>query len=281
MDVILAEHMGFCFGVRRAQEMIEAAAREHGSVSTLGPLVHNRQVTEQLSQSGVRVARSLDEVTEPVVAVSAHGTAPSTSIEAERRGLHLVDGTCPFVRKAQEAARDLVDAGFAVVLFGDPNHTEVKGILGWCGGKTIVVSEPAGLPARQPGSKIGIVSQTTQNAANLQALVAAVVAKWFPRLTELRVVNTICYASVHRQQAAEDLARTVDAMVVIGGSDSANTARLREVCSRTGTPTFQVEDYEDLRVEWFAGRRVVGVTAGASTPDWVIARVTARIQEFS
>ncbi len=281
MEVFLAEHMGFCFGVRRAQEMIEAAAGEHGSVSTLGPLVHNRQVTDRLTQSGVKVARSLDDVTEPVVAVSAHGTPPNTVREAERRGLRLIDGTCPFVGKAQEAARDLVNAGFAVVIFGDPNHTEVKGILGWCDGKAIVVPDPDSLPARRPGSKVGVVSQTTQNAANLQALVAAIVTRWLPELAELRVVNTICYASVHRQEAAEALARRVGVMVVIGGADSANTARLREVCARTGTPTFQVEDSDDLRAEWFVGHQTAGVTAGASTPDWVIARVTARIREFS
>lgn len=281
MEVVLATHLGFCFGVRRALEMIEDEAKVHGSLSTLGPLVHNRQVADHLQAVGVSVARSLDSVEGQVVAISAHGAPPAIAQEAERRGLHLIDGTCPFVRKAQETARDLAKAGSTVLIFGDPNHTEVKGILGWAGDDGLVVSSADNLPFERPGTRIGIVSQTTQNAANLQRLVEAVVARWFGEITELRVVNTICYASIHRQKAAESLAREVEVVVVVGGADSANTARLREVCARTGTPTYQVEDVDDLRPEWFAGRRLAGVTAGASTPDWIIDCVTARMRELS
>jgi len=279
MEVRLAEHRGFCFGVRRAQHLIEEAAQRHGRVATLGALVHNRQVVERLQERGVRVVASLDEVDEPVVALSAHGAPPETTAEAERRGLRVVDGTCPFVRKAQLAARDLAQAGYAVLIFGDPAHREVIGILGWGGRRASVVAGPDALPAARPGGRIGIVSQTTQNTANLRRLVEAVTARWFGELAELRVINTICDASVRRQEAAEQLAREVEAMVVIGGRESANTKRLSEVCARTGTPTYQVEDVDDLSAAWFAGRRTVGVTAGASTPDWVVTRVTDRLRE--
>ena len=278
MQVLLAEHMGFCFGVRRALEMIEDEAKKRGSLSTLGPLVHNRQVAERLRGLGVSVAENLDEVEERAVAISAHGAPPEVGQAAERRGLHLLDGTCPFVRKAQEAARDLATSGYAVLVFGDPNHKEVKGILGWAGERASVVQSTEELPRARPGPRIGIVSQTTQNTANLQRLVEAVVPRWFGDITELRVINTICYASIHRQKAAESLARRVQVMIVIGGADSANTARLREVCARTGTPTYQVEDADDLQLEWFVGRQLAGVTAGASTPDWIVDRVTARIR---
>lgn len=281
MEVRLAEHRGFCFGVRRAQELIEKAAREHGRVATIGRLVHNRQVVERLAAHGVRVVDSLDEVDEPIVAISAHGAPPQTSAEAQRRGLKLIDGTCPFVRKAQLAARDLAKAGFVVLIYGDPAHREVVGILGWGGERARVVASADGLPETCPGRKVGVVSQTTQNLGNLQRLVETVVGRWFADLAELRVLNTICDASVRRQEAAEALARDVDAMVVIGGKESANTRRLSEVCARSGRPTFQVEDAEDLAREWFAGVRTVGVTAGASTPDWVIERVTKRLLELS
>ncbi len=280
MEVRLATYRGFCFGVRRAQELIEEAAREHGRVATIGRLVHNRQVVEKLAQLGVRVVDGLDEVTEPVAAISAHGAPPATAAAAQERGVRLIDGTCPFVRKAQLAARDLAAAGFAVLIFGDPAHREVVGILGWGGKRAQVVAGPGDLPATCPGRRLGIVSQTTQNADNLRQLVDEVLRRWSARLVELRVINTICDASIRRQEAAEALSRDVEAMVVIGGRDSANTRRLSEVCARTGTPTYQVEDVEDLEPEWFAGLRVVGVTAGASTPDWVIERVTTWLREL-
>ncbi|MDA8217116.1 MAG: 4-hydroxy-3-methylbut-2-enyl diphosphate reductase [Dehalococcoidales bacterium] len=281
MEVRLAEHMGFCFGVRRAEDLIEKAASEHGQMTTLGQLVHNRQVAARLRELGVRAVNSLEEVDTPVVAISAHGAPPETAEIAARHGLKVIDGTCPFVRKAQLAARELAQQGFAVLIFGDPAHREVKGILGWAGTGARVMADEGALPAECPGRKVGIVSQTTQNVDNLRKLTEAVTARWLVELAELRVVNTICYASVDRQQAAEELAREVDVIVVIGGRDSANTGRLSEVCARTGTPVHQVEDVDALQRDWFTGVRVVGVTAGASTPDWVIGRVTGWLQELS
>jgi small subunit ribosomal protein S1 len=266
--------------VRRAQGLIEDAAAKHGRMATLGALVHNRQVAEGLQQLGVGVVASLDHVQESIVAISAHGAPPETAAEALQRGLRVIDGTCPFVRKAQEAAGALAKAGFAVLVYGDPAHREVKGILAWGGERARVVADAASLPTTCPGRKVGIVSQTTQNTDNLRRVTEAVVARWFANLAELRIVNTICYASVRRQNAAEQLAREVEVMVVIGGRDSANTARLTQVCTRTGTPTYQVEDAEDLSPAWFTGLRLAGLTAGASTPDWVIERVRKRLQEF-
>lgn len=280
MEVRLASFRGFCFGVRHALDLIEAAAKDHGRLATIGPLVHNRQVVERLSELGVRVVGEVNEAEEPVVAISAHGAPPRTGAQVEALGRQVVDGTCPFVRKAQNAARDLAAAGFAVLVLGDPAHREVQGILGWAGGRAQVVASADLLPSECPGKKLGIVAQTTQNESNLQALVRTVVDRWFGDLAELRVINTICDASVRRQQAAEDLAAEVEVMVVIGGRESANTRRLAEVCARTGTPTYQIELAEELLPVWFQGRAVVGVTAGASTPDWVIEQVVERLRTF-
>lgn len=278
MEILIAEHRGFCFGVRRAEALIEKAAREHGAVATLGSLVHNRQVVERLEGMGVRVVGDLEDATEPAVAISAHGAPPETATQAASRGLSLIDGTCPFVRKAQRAARDLSRDGYAVLIFGDPNHREVKGILGWAGSNAQVIASVDDLPADCPGKKIGIVAQTTQNVENLRRLVQAVSDRWLDEVAEVRVVNTICDASIKRQQVAAELARQVDVMVVIGGRESANTARLTEVCARTGTPTYQVETESDLQADWFRDAKSVGITAGASTPDWVIEGVTRFLQ---
>ena len=153
MEVRLADHRGFCFGVRRAEKLIEKAASTHGRVATLGPLVHNRQVVERLAALGVRVVSEVKEASEPAVAISAHGAPPETATAAAERGLTLLDGTCPFVRKAQVAARDLAVEGYDVLIFGDPEHREVKGILGWGGARAQVVSGPEALPARaRPGT---------------------------------------------------------------------------------------------------------------------------------
>lgn len=280
MEVRLAEHRGFCFGVRRAQELIEDAARERGSVATLGPLVHNRQVVERLADLNVRVVGGIEEVHEPVLAISAHGAPPDAETAARDCDLTVVDGTCPFVRRAQLAAKHLTESGFGLLILGDPTHREVIGILGWGGSRARVVSSPDDLPETLPGKKLAIVSQTTQSPENLRRLVEAVLDRWCAEIAELRVVNTICDASIRRQEAANRLAGEVDVMLVIGGRESANTRRLAEVCAKTGTPTFQIEDVDDLQSAWLEGKRVAGITAGASTPDWVIERVTRHLEAW-
>lgn len=278
LQVKLAREMGFCFGVRRGISLVERVAGERGPVQTLGSLVHNRQVVDRLGKLGVTVVKSLDDVQGDKVVIATHGVPQSVIEEARRRGLEIVDATCPYVRAIQEKARKMYQAGFQVVVFGDRGHTEVVGIVGWTEGKADVVSTIEDLAALKLSRKVGIVAQTTQNIKDYKALVAHLTTRVLAGGLELRVHNTICNATADRQAAALELAESVDAVVVVGGKDSANTRRLVELCRAKAVPTFHVEEASQISDSWFTDCRVVGVTAGASTPDWVIQEVVEKIE---
>ncbi len=271
MQIEKAAEMGFCFGVRRAIEIVEKAAGERGPLQTLGALVHNQQVVDRLADRGVTVAQTPDDIETPVVAVTSHGVSPRTLETLRASGHEIIDATCPFVRKAQVAAERLAEAGFWVHVFGDSDHPEVKGLLGWAGARS---SASTGLPPSDDlGKKLGVVCQTTQSPEAFARFLSQLAPRQLSRLSELRVVNTICDATRRNQEAAVELSGRVQAMVVIGGRDSANTKRLAELCTATGTPTYRVETAGDLSTDWFRGMSVVGVTAGASTPDDVVEEV--------
>ena len=275
--IVLADVAGFCFGVRRAVEMTERARAEGaGRLTTLGPLVHNSQVTGRLKASGIEGARSLDEIEKGTVVLSAHGSAPIVLKQARDRGLDILDVTCPFVTKVHRAAKALVNQGYQVLLVGDPGHTEVKGVIGAIeeiGGSIRLVSSPEEVAGLSLGKKVGIISQTTQRSDTF-AKVVAEVCKTTP---DVRALNTVCNATEELQEAAIRLAQSVDVVLVIGGARSANTRRLREVCEQHGTPAYQIETPADIQMAWLDGCGVVGLTAGASTPDWLIEEVAQAI----
>ncbi|MCL5263775.1 MAG: 4-hydroxy-3-methylbut-2-enyl diphosphate reductase [Chloroflexi bacterium] len=278
MQVKLAKEMGFCFGVRRGVSQVERAAQERGPLQTLGSLVHNQQVVDRLGESGVKAVHDLDEVKGETVAIATHGVAREVIEEAKARGIEVIDVTCPYVKLIQEKARQMHEAGFQVVVFGDRGHTEVIGIVGWTKGRAIVVSAPEEISALPRAKKVGIVAQTTQSIDAYEKVISRLVARCLPRSIELRIHNTICNATALRQSAAVKLADSVDVMVVVGGKNSANTRRLAELCQAKGVPTHHVEDAGELQTSWFAACNTVGVTAGASTPDWVIDEVVKRLE---
>lgn len=263
MRVEVARYAGVCYGVERALQLAEEAASRGGEVHTLGPLIHNPQAVDALRAKGVEVAGSLDEVTSGTLVIRSHGVAPEIIEEADARGLDVVDATCPHVSKAHEAAAELRDAGFSVVIVGEADHPEVEGIMAHAGGEALVVGSADELPARLPGKRVGVVVQTTQSEARLREVVDALL----PRVRVLTVHNTICAATSKRQESAERLAGGVDVVVVVGGHNSGNTTRLVEICSAVNPRTHHVETADDLDASWFAGATAVGVTAGASTPD--------------
>lgn len=272
--VILAEVAGFCFGVRRAVDMTLAARQERfGKLTTLGRIIHNEQVIERLRGEGVDTARELNEIQEGTVVLSAHGVAPAVRQHARRAGLSIVDVACPFVTKVHRAAKQLVEQGYQLLLVGDPGHTEVNGIIGAVDGEVTVVSAPEDVASVAMGKKVGIVSQTTQSAETFARIVAEVAR----RVEDVRAINTICGATDELQDAARKLAGEVDVVIVIGGRSSANTRRLRDACEREGVPAYQVETADEIREEWLEGKDVIGVTAGASTPDWLIQDVIASL----
>lgn len=276
MQIEKASEMGFCFGVRRAIEMVEKAAQKRGPLQTLGALVHNRQVVERLAKRGITIAKNLDEVKCSVVAISSHGTGPEVLRQIKQLGLEVIDATCPYVRKAQIAAQRLGKDGFWVLVFGNPSHPEVQAILGWAGEKACASTE---IPqfANKP-KKLGILSQTTQNQERFANFVANIVASDLAKNSELRIFNTICDATHKRQAAALELARKVDLMVVVGSHDSANTRRLAELCSNTGVIVCHIETAAELDPSWINNKQTIGVTAGASTPDDVIDEVLLKLR---
>ena len=274
-----APEIGFCFGVRRAVTILEKAALKYGSVETLGAVVHNQLVVERLAALGVRVVEDLNQLEGNIVAISSHGTAPQVLEEIRRRQLHLVDTTCPRVRKAQKAVKELADAGFKVIIFGDTNHPEVKGLLGWSAGKGVATLDGKTIAGddRLP-HRLGILSQTTRSVTHFAQFVGEVGNYAIPHAAELRVINTICSATTRRQKAALKLAGRCDLMLVVGARNSSNTQRLAELCSATGVETHLVEAATEIKEFWLRGRNRIGITAGASTPDQTIEEVVLKLE---
>ena len=283
MKIHRARDMGFCFGVRRAVDMMQEAAAEGRLVTTLGQVVHNPQVVRQLEDTGIAVneSRTVDGVSTSTVAITAHGVGETVVRDIEAQGFDVIDTTCQFVARSQRAARNLAERGFAVIIFGDPTHPEVKGVLGWCRGRGMIIPDESleGLPDYLP-SKIGVISQTTLTPERFAAFVANLMVKRIDHLTEIRVVNVLCNATTSQQAATRELTEEVDLMIVVGGYNSANTRHLAEVSRANGVETYHVETAGELQDEWFRGHEDVGVTAGASTPDFSIDAVADRIEQI-
>lgn len=274
MLVEVARHAGVCYGVERALKMAEEAAASGRPVRTLGPLIHNPQAVQALREKGVEVAGCLYEADDGILVIRSHGVDPAIIAEALERGLEVVDATCPFVTKAHEAAETLVRDGYAAVIVGEPDHPEVEGIFAHAGRDALIVEEVGDLPEEMSSRKVGVVVQTTQSLPRLREIVEALL----PRTQELRVFNTICSATTRRQEAAQELAGRVDVMLVVGGRNSGNTTRLAEVSREVNERTHHVETADELDPEWFAGAAIVGVSAGASTPDEQMAGVIRAVE---
>lgn len=276
MRIIRAENAGFCFGVKRAMKLaFEAAAKNEKPIHSLGPLIHNPQQVEFLAQRGVHVVYDLG-VLNPgdTLIIRSHGTSPEVIEEARAKDLTIVDATCPFVVKAQRLAQSLAREGYQVIIVGEGNHPEVIGIMGFAGDKARVVEKAGDLDASPVEPRIGIIAQTTQSLDNFRDVVSALVGK----SDELKVFNTICHATTHRQEAALDIARKVELMIVIGGHNSANTSRLASLCLGSGVPTHHIETAGELEASWLEGIETVGVTAGASTPEWIIKDIVDKLR---
>lgn len=278
VKIEIAAHAGYCYGVRRAFDIVNQVPRDAGGgVYTLGPIIHNPQAVEALRRDrGVRAVHSLDEIPRGTLVVRSHGLPPQILEEAVRRGLDVVDATCPHVSAAQERARELVEEGYTLVIVGERNHPEVVGILAHARAEGIVVEDPDELEGTDRLKKVGVVVQTTQEMERL----SQVVARLSLRCQELKLFNTICSATAERQAAARELASRADAMIVVGGRNSGNTRRLAHVCERQGVATHHIESTHEIDPGWLKGVDLLGVTAGASTPGFVLRDVIERLQEL-
>jgi 4-hydroxy-3-methylbut-2-enyl diphosphate reductase len=278
MRIQKADKLGLCFGVGRAIKLLNEAASKYGQIETLGPVAHNRLLVQKLGDLGVKPIGHLEQARGKILAVTTHGTSPDVLSEIKAHRLRIIDTTCPIVRKAQNAAKELAEADFDVIIFGDSEHSEVKGLLGWGGHKGV-----AALNARQIGemakasSGLGIISQTTQTRSAFFRFVRQLVGSVGSRIEEIRIVNTLCKVVQDQQEAAAKLARQSQLMIVIGGSNSANTKHLVEICSPI-VETHSVETADEVRTSWLAGKNRIGITAGASTPDEAVEALIARVR---
>ncbi|MCL2766215.1 MAG: bifunctional 4-hydroxy-3-methylbut-2-enyl diphosphate reductase/30S ribosomal protein S1 [Peptococcaceae bacterium] len=278
MEVLMAKTAGFCFGVNRALNIASDTVLENnGRVYTLGPLIHNQQVQAKLAEKGIEEITSLTDIEQGTLIIRSHGVGPSILEQAIDSGLNVIDATCPFVSKIHVYADELVKEGFYVVVVGDGAHPEVRGIIGWTGGEAVVVEDAAqaGELSLATG-KVGVIAQTTQEQKNF----ASVVQTLKEAGKEIKVYNTICNATAERQQSALELAGQVEVMVVVGGFNSSNTRKLVDICRNIGKTTYHVETADDLNPVWFRGIKKTGLTAGASTPDWIIEEVRGRMSDI-
>ncbi len=273
-----ARFAGACYGVERALRMVRECIGQESPTYTLGPLIHNPLVVADLSAQGVDAIDDVSSAQVPAtLVIRSHGVVPQVIEEALGRGLEVIDATCPHVKKAHDAAATLSCEGYQVIVLGEAGHPEVEGILARAGADSLVVSTIEELSAIPVKRRVGVVVQTTQTQAFLDEVVAALL----PRVRELRVFNTICTATLQRQQAAAELARRSDAMVVVGGKNSGNTRRLSLVCQESCENTHHIESPDELDPRWFEGACAIGVTAGASTPANQVDGVVERLRELS
>lgn len=274
MEVILADKAGFCFGVQRAINTAFKAAGE-GRVFCYGPIIHNPQEVARLRAAGVDTIEDfLSLKAGDSLIIRSHGVPPNVLAQARERGLKIIDLTCPFVAKAQQHAESLAREGYQVVVVGEKKHPEVQSIMGHAGDRAVVIESPDEIGHLTLEGRVGVVAQTTQSYGNFSEIVLRLL-----RLSkELKVFNTICSSTKERQEAARILASQVDVMIVVGGRNSANTGRLVSLCRESGKPAYHVEVVDEIRTEWIRGARKVGVTAGASTPAWVIDAVVQRLK---
>jgi 4-hydroxy-3-methylbut-2-enyl diphosphate reductase len=279
-EIEKASRTGFCFGVRRAINLLEKIARERGGIETLGAVVHNQQVLQKLSEISVKVVDNIDDIKGDTVVTSSHGVSPDLEDKIHARHIEVISTTCPFVRRAQVAARRLAESGFFVIVYGDVNHPEVKGILGWAKGKGLATTDEKAVSALDPlPRRLGILSQTTQVPAHFAGFTKKIIDLALNKDSEIRIIDTICHDIRERQAAALELANRADLMLVVGGRSSANTNRLAELCSQV-TETHLIETAAEIKPAWLKGKKLVGVTAGASTDERTVDEVMRKLENY-
>ena len=280
MEVRIAENAGFCFGVKRAMNMAwdELENKNGNKVYSLGPLIHNKQAVDKYKEKGLLEMDSLDKVpNDSKLIIRSHGVAEDVYVQSESKNMDIVDTTCPFVKKIHEIVKEFSNNGYKIIIVGNATHPEIVGINGWCNNEAFVVNSEEdvdNIPFNN-NDKYCVVSQTTANLEHFDKIVEKINSK----TNNLTVKNTICFATKERQLSATDLAKEVDCMVVIGGKHSSNTQKLVNICKNI-VPTFSIETKEELQKDMFEGFKVAGVTAGASTPDWIIDEVIEYLKEI-
>ncbi|MCX8030749.1 MAG: 4-hydroxy-3-methylbut-2-enyl diphosphate reductase [Thermodesulfovibrionales bacterium] len=272
LKIIKAKRAGFCFGVKRAVELAFKSAKKSKGVYTLGPLIHNPQVIEKLSSEGVHPTENIDDKNINTLIIRTHGIPLQLHEMLKKKSFTIIDATCPFVKKAQQYAKLLSSEGYQVIIFGDEKHPEVIGLISYSGDDTIVLNSNSNI-IKLKKKRVGVIVQTTQPANLFREFISKLVKD----VKELKVFNTICNSTALRLNETKNIAQKVDLMIVAGGKNSANTTQLATFC-RLSVPTYHVETAEEIQNDWFKQVSTVGITAGASTPEWIINEIEERIR---
>lgn len=273
MEVKLAENYGFCFGVKRAIKMAESSPNS----LTIGPLIHNPKEINRLAENyNVKVIEDIDNLQNNTsVIIRTHGIPKEDYQKLKTINAKITDATCPYVNKPQQICENMQDEGYDIVIFGDINHPEVKGVMSYAKNPIVVLNKEE-LKNYKIREKVAVVSQTTKKVSDFQDIVNYLVLHF----QEVRVFNTICNATFENQDSARELSKNVDIMIIIGGKNSSNTKQLFNICESNCINSYLIESKSDLVKEWFVDKKVCGVTAGASTPDWIIEEVINEIKEY-
>lgn len=276
VTITVAKSAGFCFGVKRAIDLAQDIASKNKEVYTFGPLIHNPQEVERLEKENIKVVEDFSKIKEGVLVLRTHGI-PLDIYEnlSKKENIKIVDAACPFVKKAQDIIKELSKDSEQIVIVGEKKHPEVVALVSYGKGKCIVVEDKKDVESVKKTDIIYVVSQTTQSPKKFEEIVNEI-----SKISETKVFNTICRATFDRQSAAEKLAKEVDIMIVIGGKNSGNTTRLYQICSAI-TTTYHIENVDEIKPDWFKNVNSVGITAGASTPDWIIENIKRRIKEIT
>jgi 4-hydroxy-3-methylbut-2-enyl diphosphate reductase len=277
MKVLIAETCGFCNGVKNAIRIAEEVLAQEKKVYSLGPIIHNRDVVDRLAKKGLKTIDSIDEIDSGTVIIRSHGAAPEQIDELKEKGVKIIDATCVLVKRVQHIAQELAKEGYNVVVIGDENHPEVQAVVG-CAKNVVVIADESDLDKLPKNARLGIVCQTTQSPEHFGKVLGAIGKSSF---SEMKVINTLCQEAIKRQESAVQLCRQVDVMFVLGGLESANTRKLAELCKKVNKQTFHLQNFNELDKNILSGKNIApadsslrdktaGVTAGASTPEWII-----------
>ena len=276
MKVIVAEKCGFCPGVKNAIKMAEKVLAEENEVYSLGSIIHNKDVVERLAKKGLKTVETVEEIPSGTVLIRSHGVRPEQIIKIKQKGFKIVDATCILVKRVQQIAKEFERDGYEVVVIGDKDHPEVQAVVG-CVKNVVVIADEADLHKLPENCKLGVVCQTTQSPEHFGRVLGDMAKKSFG---ELKVINTLCKEAIRRQESAVELCKQVDIMFVLGGLESANTRKLAELCKKYNSQTFYLQNWNELDKSKVFGKNTAGVTAGASTPDWIITEFLRNLEAF-
>ena len=275
MRIRIADHSGFCFGVKRAIKIArEIRKQRKGKVSTFGDLIHNKRVVEELKREGIDSVDDISEIKEGTIIIRSHGVSPAIIDELEKKQVEIIDATCPFVKRIQRLAKKIVDSGYELIIAGDPNHPEIRALIGYTNGEGIIINNLQEIKNLRKKSKRAIIAQSTQDINFFKEIVS----KFIDITNELRVLNTICDSTRIRQKSTSKLASEVDIMFIVGDKKSSNTNKLFKIAKEIQPKTYFIENANDIKPEMVDSYEEIGISAGASTPQDLIDEVINKIK---